>query len=278
MATGTIRPWKTRFCLEQAPPSKRVACSLTPRTQPRRLDLTAMLESPEISIVIPIYNEEAILHAAVVDLRERLAPFGWNYEIVLAENGSKDHTVRIAKELSLKYPELRVISAGEPNYGKALRMGILEARGRYVLCDEIDLCDADFHRQAIDLLRAGAADMVIGSKLIGGAEDERPMFRHVASQMYTGLLRLLLGFRGTDTHGLKGFRRECVVPVVLACVVEKDVFASEMVIRAYREKLLVVEIPTRVMEKRPPSINLLKRIPNVFRSIVKLTWAIRIRG
>src|SRR5262249_11460617 len=47
-------------------------------------------DAPEISIVIPVYNEEAILHAAVVDLRERLHPFRWSYEVVLAENGSRD--------------------------------------------------------------------------------------------------------------------------------------------------------------------------------------------
>jgi glycosyltransferase involved in cell wall biosynthesis len=236
------------------------------------------MSKPEISIVIPIYNEEGILHSAVVDLRERLAPFGWAYEIVLAENGSRDRTLAIASELGAKYPEVRCISAGEPNYGKALRLGILAAQGELVLADEIDLCDTDFHRRAIDLLRAQQADLVIGSKLIGGAEDERPLFRHAASLFYTGILRLVLGFRGTDTHGLKGFRRDLLVPVVEACVVDKDVFASEMVIRAYRSDLRVVEIPTRVMEKRPPSINLMKRVPNVLKSIVKLTWAIRVKG
>ena len=56
---------------------------------------------PEISIVIPVYNEEGILHSAVVDLRERLAPFGWSYEIVLAENGSRDRTLTIAGELCI---------------------------------------------------------------------------------------------------------------------------------------------------------------------------------
>ncbi len=236
------------------------------------------MQTPEISIVIPVYNEEGILHSAVVDLRERLAPFGWNYEILLAENGSRDRTVSIASELSAKYAEVRCISAGEPNYGKALRMGILAARGELILADEIDLCDTDFHRRAIDLLRANHADLVVGSKLIGGAEDERPFFRHAASLLYTGMLRALLGFRGTDTHGLKGFRRSLLLPVAEACVVDKDVFASEFVIRAYRSSLRVVEIPTRVLEKRPPTINLVKRVPNVLKSIAKLTWAIRIRG
>jgi len=48
------------------------------------------------------------------------------------------------------------------------------------------------------------------------------------------------------------------------------------VIRAYRAKIAIKEIPVRVIEKRPPSINLLKRVPNVLRSLVKLSWAIRL--
>jgi glycosyltransferase involved in cell wall biosynthesis len=234
--------------------------------------------SPRISIVIPVYNEEAILHAAVVDLRERLAPLGWNYEVILAENGSRDRTVAIAKELSAKYPEVTYLSVGEPNYGRALRDGIRKARGEIVLCDEIDLCDTDFHRRAVALLDSGELDMVIGSKLIAGAEDERPWARHAASLFYTGLLRTLLGFRGTDTHGLKAFRRSRLIEHVEACVVEKDVFASEFVIRAYRAGLRIREIPVRVMEKRPPSINLFKRVPNVLKSVAKLTYAIRVKG
>jgi glycosyltransferase involved in cell wall biosynthesis len=233
---------------------------------------------PLISIVIPVYNEEPILHAAVVDLRELLSPFGWNYELILAENGSRDRTVEIAEQLAHKYPEVRVISAGEPNYGRALRLGILEARGVIVICDEIDLCDVDFHRRAVELLGTGQAELVIGSKLIGGARDERPLIRHAASVLYTGLLRTLLGFRGTDTHGLKAFRRDRMLQLVSECVADKDVFASELVIRAYRTNLAVVEIPVRVMEKRRPSINLVKRVPNVLNNLGKLFWAIRMRG
>jgi len=240
------------------------------------------MADPRISIVIPIYNEQAILHAAVVDLRERLAPFGWSYEIILAENGSKDRTVAIGEELAQKYSDpssqVKIISMGEPNYGKALKQGILLARGDIVICDEIDLCDADFHRRAIDILDTGVADLVIGSKLAVGAEDDRPMIRHVASQAYSAMLRIMLGFRGTDTHGLKAFRRAALLDTVRACLIEKDVFASEFVIRADRGGVKIKEIPVRVMEKRPPSINLFKRVPNVLKSVAKLTYAIRIRG
>jgi glycosyltransferase involved in cell wall biosynthesis len=238
---------------------------------------------PRISIVIPIYNEQGILHAAIVDVRERLKPFGWKYEIILAENGSRDDTVRIAEELSAKYNdpndgEIRIMSLGEPNYGKALKQGILLARGEFVICDEIDLCDADFHRRSIEILESGEADFVIGSKLAQGAEDDRPMWRHAASLAYSGMLRVILGFRGTDTHGLKAFRRVALLDTVRACLVDKDVFASEFVIRADRGGIKIKEIPVRVIEKRPPSINLFKRVPNVLKSVAKLTYAIRIRG
>ncbi|KYF78969.1 glycosyl transferase family 2 [Sorangium cellulosum] len=242
------------------------------------LDRPGAGEAPEISIIIPVYNEEAILHAAVVDLRERLSPLGWRWELVLAENGSRDGTLAIAGELERKYPEVRHFSIGEPNYGAALRAGIERARGRFVLCDEIDLCDVDFHRSAIAMLQAGGADMVIGSKLIRGARDDRPWARHAASQLYNGLLRATLGFRGTDTHGLKAFVREPLLGIARECVVDKDVFASEFVIRAYRAGLRIEEIPVRVLEKRRPSINLSRRVPNVLRNLAKLTWAIRMRG
>lgn len=236
------------------------------------------LETPHAAVVIPVYNEEGILHSAIVDLRERLRPLGFSFEIVLAENGSTDRTIHIAEELAGKYPEVRYVTTGSPDYGKALRTGILATQAEFVLCDEIDLCDADFHQRALTALEADEVDLVIGSKLISGAEDQRPLLRHAASIGYTALLRVLLGFQGTDTHGLKAFRRETLLPIVESCLVDKDVFASELVIRAYRSGLRIKEIPVRIVEKRPPSINLFKRVPNVLKSVAKLTWAIRVRG
>jgi glycosyltransferase involved in cell wall biosynthesis len=237
--------------------------------------MSTLIASAFVSIVIPVYNEEAILEGAISEMRGRLLALGWRYEIILAENGSKDRTLQIGSELHQRWPEVRVISTGEPNYGRALRQGILESKGELVLCDEIDLCDVDFHERALALLQANTADLVVGSKLAGGARDERPFVRHAGTLLYTQLLRMLLGFRGTDTHGPKAFRRALLLPVVEACVIDKDVFASELVIRASRAQLRLIEIPILVAEKRPPSINLLRRVPNVLKNLYKLTRAIR---
>ncbi|MEZ4256150.1 MAG: hypothetical protein R3A78_10660 [Polyangiales bacterium] len=82
-----------------------------------------------------------------------------------------------------------------------------------MLCDEIDLCDTDFYRRALEVLESGRADLVVGSKLLAGASDERPFIRHMGSVVINGMLRVTLGFKGTDTHGLKAFRREALAPL-----------------------------------------------------------------
>lgn len=234
-----------------------------------------MSEAPEVSFVIPVHDEQAILRAAVVDLRELLKPHALRYELILAENGSRDRTPEVAAELVARYPEVRALSCPAANYGLALRTGILAARGELVICEEIDLCDVAFHLQALRLLREDRADLVIGSKLIGGARDERPLLRHAASLLYTGVLRALFAFPGTDTHGLKAFRRAELLPVVEACQVGGDVFASELVLRAYRKPARVIELPVQVLEKRPPSVNLLARVPGVVKNLVQLRRALR---
>ncbi|MBS1123966.1 MAG: glycosyl transferase family 2 [Deltaproteobacteria bacterium] len=246
---------------------------------------TSMLPPPDVSIVIPVYNEEGILREAVMQLLDGLdtvraalhAP-DMTFEVILAENGSRDHTAELAAHLADERSEIRTFSLGEPNYGKALRRGILEARGTFVICEEIDLCDHDFHRRALEHLRHGDCDMVVGSKAMKGASDERPVLRRVATRVISGMLRVALDFRGTDTHGLKAFRRTTLLPVVEACVIDRDLFASELVIRAARDELHVLEIPITLHEKRPPAINLVRRVPNVLRGLAKLTYVIRFGG
>ena len=239
---------------------------------------------PDVSIVIPVYNEEGILREAVTELRRGLelvrADLGapdLAFEIILAENGSRDRTVDLARGLADELSDVRTFSLGEPNYGKALRQGILMARGELVLCDEIDLCDTDFYERALAILDTRDVDMVVGSKVMQGAEDRRGLFRHTATLVINGMLRVLVGFHGTDTHGLKAFRREALLDTVSRCELDRDLFASEFVIRAEREGKRVREIPIHIVEKRPPSVNLVKRVPKVLKDLATLTYNIRLR-
>jgi glycosyltransferase involved in cell wall biosynthesis len=233
---------------------------------------------PMLSVVIPVYNEEGILVSSVVSLREQLKELGLSFEILLAENGSTDRTAQLCEELKAKYPDVETFSTGQPNYGKALKEGILRARGTLIVCDEIDLGDMDFYRRSLDRLVNGDAAMVVGSKVLAGAEDTRPFLRHAATIVYNLMLRILLHFHGTDTHGMKAFKRDELIGTAGRCIVDKDVFASELVIRAEMERRPVVEIPVRIVEKRKPSINLLRRVPNVIKSLSRLIYVLRFLG
>ena len=145
------------------------------------------------------------------------------------------------------------------------------------LCDEIDLCDVDFYTRALQLLATGAAEMVVGSK--GDEQGPTPPAAaapggdadHKRDAARTGRLH------GTDTHGLKAFRRDRLLGTVQRCVVDKDLFASSLSSAPEREARLR-EIPVHIAEKRPPSINLVKRVPNVLRNLARLTYIIRIKG
>jgi len=238
-----------------------------------------MPDDPLVSIVIPVFNEEKILRTAINSLMMEVSErFNWEFEVIITENGSTDATVPIARELKQRYENISVLHSPQPDYGNALRMAILKAKGTYVICDEIDLCDTDFYDRAMRILLNDEADLVVGSKLLAEASDERPMGRRVASFVLNRMLRYAVGFKGTDTHGLKAFHRERLLNVVNACQVGRDIFASEMVIRAERAYVRIREIPIALKEIRPPSINLYKRVPSALKNIGQLAWLIRVKG
>lgn len=236
--------------------------------------------SVELSIVIPVYNEAPIVEGSLRELNARMKRLGRSFEIIVAENGSRDETADIVRGLVEEIPTIKLLQTGEPNYGKALRAGIEAAQGTYVHTDEIDICDVDFHRRAAELLTGldGGFDMVVGSKTMHGARDRRPVSRRAATRIINGILRVSLGFRGTDTHGLKAFKKATILPIVRQCVVERDMFASELVIRTERAGLRKVEIPLEIEEKRTPSVQLGKRVPRVLKNVGQLVWTIRMKG
>ena len=231
--------------------------------------------APEVSVVIPVYNEEATVEWAVRGLIEKLRRIRLDFELILSANGCVDRTVMVANLLKPDIPELVIIESAEPNYGKALKSGAVIARGQYVVCEEIDLCDVGFHTRALALLREGSVDLVVGSKALPGSDDRRPLVRKVATRVYNNMLRLATGFRGTDTHGLKAFNRERMAPVLGACVFDKDLFASELVIRAQKMGRSVLEIPVGVEEQRKSPIHLFRRVPAVVRNMTKLGAELR---
>jgi len=227
----------------------------------------------EVSILIPIYNEEEILEESVRDIIQGADPLGISYELVLCENGSKDRTVEIGERLCEELPQLRLLRCPVPDYGEALILGIREARGRHIVCFEIDFYDVHFIEQAHVLLKR--YDAVIGSKRAVGSRDRRPFIRRLITWGFNSFLRIVFGFTGTDTHGIKAFRAEPVRPLVDECQTRRDVFTTELVLRIERAGLWRCELPLEIEEKRPAPVNILRRVPSTLRNLWTLWKATR---
>ena len=238
-----------------------------------------MAPAPHLSIVIPVYNEEGILRGSVLELEEKLRRFGWSYELLLCENGSRDRTVEIGRELEAEHPQVRMLSVGQPNYGLAMKQGILEARGTFVICDEIDLLDTEFYARAMALLERSDTELVVGSKAMVGSNDQRPLFRRAATRVYNGMLRAVCQYPGTDTHGLKAFRsaRRCWRRRAGASWTATSSRASSSFARTEKGRRSW-RSPSPCARSGPPPSTCSKRVPHVVKSVAKLAISVRQNG
>jgi len=231
--------------------------------------------SPEITVVLPAHNEAEILESSVAEVVEGLRDRGRSFEVIVVENGSTDDTVAIARRLEQEIPELRSLSLGEPNYGWALRAGLLAASGHVVVNFDVDWCDLGFLDRAVPMVApADGPAVVVGSKRTAGSEDTRSPLRRTATVAFSTILRVGFGLSVSDTHGVKAMRRAAVAPLAEGCRFGQDLFDTELILRAERAGLATAEIPVTVVEKRPARSSILQRIPRTLRGLAKLRVAL----
>lgn len=211
-----------------------------------------------ISVVVPVYNEAAFIPDALPRLISAMEETETQYRILIVENGSTDGTADVARQAAEGYP-VDVLSLPEPDYGAAMRHGFLESDADWVVNFDIDYFSAKFIRQVLD--QAVDVDLVIGSKRDPGSEDRRPLMRRTATRVFNVLLKTVLDSGVSDTHGMKGFRRRLVDDLARKVVSVKDLYDTELVIRAERSGYNIVEVPVVVEEIRSAKSSLVKRAP-----------------
>lgn len=213
------------------------------------------------SLVVPVYNEAPILTEALSRMVEAFDAIGGDYEILICENGSTDDTQTLTRDLERLHSPVRADFLPTANYGLALKRGIASCRHEHVILVNVDFWSVDFVRRALVLLEDGA-DLVIGSKVMAGSTDARPFLRRAITRSFNALLHRLFDLRATDTHGLKALRRSRLAPIAGQCVTDRSLFDTELVLRAERAGLRIVEIPVEVREIRQPNYwSVVRRIP-----------------
>ncbi len=215
-------------------------------------------------MVVPVHNEASFLRSALPSLIEATAGVTEDYEILVIENGSTDGTADVARELATD--SVRVVELEQPDKGEALRRGFALATGTWVISVDIDYFSVEFFRAVL----ASDADVVIGSKRDRDSEDRRPLIRRFATWVFNLLLRVVLGSRVSDTHGMLGFRPWVLEKHSPITVSGTDLFDTELILRAERDGAKIEEVPVVVAELREARSGLFGRIPRTLRGLLRI--------
>jgi glycosyltransferase involved in cell wall biosynthesis len=193
---------------------------------------------PLVSVVIPCLNEAENIEECVTAALQALETMGVAGEVVVADNDSEDDSARLAELAGA-----RVVVERRRGYGSAYLAGFAASEGRYIV-----MADADLTYDFKDIPRFVAAledgaEMVIGDRMDNIQPGAMPwLHRYVGNPILTGLLNLFFRTGVKDAHcGMRALRRDVLARLDLRTTGME--FASEMVIRASKEKLKIAEFP-----------------------------------
>ena len=193
---------------------------------------------PVVSVVIPCLNEAENIEECVRAALEAIVRMGVHGEVVVADNNSEDDSARLAERAGA-----RVVVEKRRGYGSAYLAGFEASRGTYIVMADADLTyDFDEIPRFVAELEAGA-EMVIGDRMDNIQPGAMPwLHQYVGNPILTGLLNLFFRTGISDAHcGMRALRREVLPRLDLRTTGME--FASEMVIRASKEKLKIAEFP-----------------------------------
>ena len=205
----------------------------------------ARLKGPQdyvLSVLIPVYNEEATL----LELLQRVREVEIKKEIILVDDGSKDGTRDLMKnEIEGKFPDVKVFYH-DVNKGKgaAIRTAIGQATGDYLIVQDADLeYDPREYYTLLEPLLDGRADVVFGSRFLGGGAHRVHFFWHrLGNGLLTLLSNMLTNLNLTDMEVCyKVFKREVLQGINLRC--NKFDFEPEVTAKVAKRHCRIYEVP-----------------------------------
>ena len=200
--------------------------------------------APSLSIVIPAYNEEIRLPAALDEVTAYLDAHYPDAELIIASDGSTDATENIAREFAEQSPRVRLLLLPHRGKGHAVKRGMLEAKGAVRLFMDVDLA-VPVETIAAFIKETENAPVVIGSRSMPGSERSgEPLSRRIGGKIISRATKLILGLSVADTQcGFKAFRDYAAEILFAGQRVDGFAFDAEILYLARRWHLSVIEHP-----------------------------------
>jgi glycosyltransferase involved in cell wall biosynthesis len=236
---------------------------------------------PELSIVIPAFNEEKRLPRALERICEYFShwPGGLDsIEILVVDDGSSDSTAQIAQDWSQRLPMCRLVPNGE-NHGKgySVRHGMLEARGRVTLFTDADLSSPIEECEKLFSAISSGSDFAIGSRAIDRSliAVRQARYRELAGIIFNRFVRFFTGLPFHDTQcGFKAFLREPSRVVFEQQRIEGFGFDPEILFLAKRHGLVGAEVPVRWAHDPATKVHVLHDSIRMFGDLLVIRWNI----
>jgi dolichyl-phosphate beta-glucosyltransferase len=235
--------------------------------------------TPEISIVIPAFNEAVRLPATLDRIERHLGTTGLAAEVIVVDDGSRDATAQVVRERAARWPQLRLVAA-ERNGGKgaAVRLGMAAARGRYRIFSDADLSvPIDDLEKLLRPLRAGAG-VAIASRGLRDSQVElhQPWYRETMGKIFNRLVRIFVLGGVNDTQcGFKAFTAEVADRVFPVLQTRGFGFDVEVLYRAQQAGYRIVEVPTRWINSPQSRVHPIRHSTMMFGELLAIPGRVR---
>lgn len=231
----------------------------------------------KISVVIPMYNESAVIANTAKTLSEYMESKFDDYEIIFSDDGSADDSVKIVETLALK--NVRVVLS-DRNYGKghAVKNGVMAAEGDVIAFTDADLAyGVEVISKAAELILQSGADMLLGSRnLDKSGYGDYPAIRKLFSRVYIGVLGVIAGFKLSDSQcGFKMFTSEAAKKLFELNQTNGFAFDIENILWAQNFKYKIVEMPVSILVHGSSSVSIVKDSIRMVKDLMKIKKRIK---
>jgi len=231
-------------------------------------------QSPHLSIVIPAYNEQERIVATIGAIASQVSDMGFPWELLIADDGSKDETVNIVEELGLV--NLKVLKTPKNGgKGSAVQRGMLAAQGKYILFADADnSTPIEEVSKLLEKLEKEGYDVAVGSRAVEGAEEGKKSFlRHILSGGLRWIVRYVLRINVRDTQcGFKMYTREAARKLHTKQTIMGFSFDLEILFLAFKYGYRVAEVPVAWVDAPGSKVDTRKEVQRFLRDLAKIQW------